>query len=76
MASFVDPAEDPQYYIDRYNNEPDYKEWFDRTYPDITIHEAVGVDPPKELAPFVDPAEDPQYYVGQVQQRARLQGVV
>ena len=44
MAPFVDPNLDPQYYVDRYNNEATYKEWFDKTYPDITIYEAVGLD--------------------------------
>ena len=43
LASFVDPKKDPQYYIDRYNNEADYKEWFNENYPSyLTIYEAVG----------------------------------
>jgi len=41
--SFVDPEKDPHYYIDRYNNEAIYKEWFDENYPDYTIKEAVGI---------------------------------
>ncbi len=41
--SFVDPQKDPQSYVDRYNNEPNYKEWFDRNFPDYTIYEAVGL---------------------------------
>jgi len=41
--SFVDPEKDPYYYIDRYNNEAIYKEWFDENYPDYTIKEAVGI---------------------------------
>jgi len=44
IASFVDTTKDPQHYIDRYNNELAYKEWFDTNYPDITIEEAVGLD--------------------------------
>ena len=48
MAPFVDPNKDPQSYVDRYNNEPKYKEWFDKTFPDMTIYEAVGLDEPKE----------------------------
>jgi len=47
IAPFVDPNQDPQYYIDRYNNEPSYKAWFDKSFPDQTIYEAVGVEPPK-----------------------------
>jgi len=37
---------DPQSYIDRYNNEASYKEWFDENYPDYTIDEAVGIPEP------------------------------
>ena len=44
LAAFVDPNLDPQYYIDRYNKEITYKNWFDKTYPDITIYEAVGLE--------------------------------
>ena len=44
IASFVDPTKDPQSYVNRYNNEPKYKEWFDKTYPDMTIYDAVGLD--------------------------------
>jgi titin len=29
IAAFVDESKDPQSYVDRYNNEPKYKEWFD-----------------------------------------------
>lgn len=68
-ASFVDTKKDPQYYIERYNNEPEYKAWFDDNYPQYSsIYEAVGMDEPTHdektiPAPFVDPSEDPQYYV-------------
>ena len=75
ILDFVDPNKDPQYYIDRYNNQAVYKQWFDSTYPDYTIEEAVGLalpepepepEPKKEAKPildFVDPNEDPQYYI-------------
>ena len=57
-ASFVDTTKDPQHYIDRYNNELAYKEWFDSNYPDITIEEAVGldkiIDEPKHLLTFLN----------------------
>ena len=50
--SFVDPQEDPQYYIQRYSNEPSYKDWFDTNYPEYTIYEAVGLpEPGQELIP-------------------------
>ncbi len=72
VPDFVDPKQGAQYYLDRYNDEPAYKEWFDTNYPDYTIQEAIELaipnafpEPPpvKELAPFVDPNQDPQYYI-------------
>jgi plastocyanin len=45
IAGFVDTSKDPQHYIDRYNNEPSYKEWFDENYPQYSsIYEAVGIE--------------------------------
>ena len=38
IAPFVDPTKDPQYYINRYNNEKNYKEWFDTNNPDMKIY--------------------------------------
>ena len=46
IESFVDTTKDPQSYIDRYNNEPIYKEWFDTNYPNTTIYDAVGIKEP------------------------------
>jgi uncharacterized protein YjbI with pentapeptide repeats len=51
IPSFIDPTKDRQHYIDRYNNEPSYKEWFDENYPQYSsIYEAVGLEEP-ELIP-------------------------
>ena len=41
IPGFPDPEKDLQYYIDRYNNEPNYKDWFDRNFPDQTIQSVV-----------------------------------
>ena len=63
LADFVDPKKNPQYYIDRYNNEIEYREWFDENYPGITIYEAVGLpvpDPTLEPAVEQEPAVDPE----------------
>ncbi|WP_428323787.1 6-bladed beta-propeller [Nitrosopumilus sp.] len=47
IASFVDPSKDPQHYVDRYNNEENYRDWFDKNYPEYeSIYEAVGLDEP------------------------------
>jgi plastocyanin len=47
IASFVDQSKDPQHYIDRYNNEPKYKEWFNENYSQYSsIYQAVGLAEP------------------------------
>lgn len=51
--SFVDPKKDPQYYLDRYYNEPEYKDWFDRNYPDYTIEEAVSLEIKSKIPEWV-----------------------
>ncbi|GBF24922.1 hypothetical protein MnTg01_01268 [archaeon MnTg01] len=45
IFQFIDPDQDPQYYIDRYNSESAYKKWFDTNFPKQTIYEAVGITP-------------------------------
>jgi hypothetical protein len=48
VASFVDGTKDPQSYVNRYNNEPTYKEWFDENYSQyLSIYEAVGLEEPE-----------------------------
>jgi len=48
VASFVDATKDPQIYVNRYNNEPTYKEWFDENYSQYSsIYEAVGLEEPE-----------------------------
>ena len=65
VAPFVDQSKDPQSYVDRYNNEPSYKKWFDDNFPEYdSIYIAVGLDEPLAIpAPFVDQSKDPQSYV-------------
>ena len=48
LASFVDATKDPQSYVNRYNDEPTYKEWFDENYSQYSsIYEAVGLEEPE-----------------------------
>ena len=41
IPGFPDPEKDLQHYLDRYDNEPNYKDWFDRNFPGQTVREAV-----------------------------------
>ena len=77
--SFIDKSKDPQHYIDRYYNETNYKEWFDRNYPEMTIEEAVGYEgskisnvqgkapepplPTQNILNFIDKSKNPQHYI-------------
>ena len=54
LASFVDEAKDPQSYVDRYENEASYKEWFDDNYSEYSsIYQAVGLEAPEAVEPEV-----------------------
>ncbi len=65
VASFVDETKDAQSYVDRYNNETSYKEWFDENYSEYdSIYQAVGLEEPLVIpASFVDETKDAQSYV-------------
>ncbi len=70
IPGFPDPARDPQYYVDRYNNEPEFTAWFDRTFPGESIYDVVGaINPNKKevitthIPGFPDPAKDSEYYI-------------
>ena len=40
----VNPAKSPQHYVDRYNNDKSYREWFDRNFVNTTIHEMLNFE--------------------------------
>jgi len=62
IPNFPSLDKSPQYYIDRYNNEPDYKSWFNSQFPFNSISDVVGY----KLTSFDNfPSLDksPQYYI-------------
>ena len=65
IPGFPDPAKTPQYYINRYKTEPEYRAWFDRNFPNDTIFNIVGVKGPLKthIPGFPDPTKDPQSFV-------------
>jgi len=52
----------PQYYFDRYDNEPNYKDWFDSQFPNQSIQNVVGYAK-THLEGFPDNSKSPQYYI-------------
>ena len=66
VPNFPAPGKDLQYYQDRYNNEPKYKEWFDRNFPDQTIEEVLVPqmgEKETKVPGFPDPEKDLQHYL-------------
>jgi len=41
VPKFVDPKKGAQHYLDRYHNEPAYRQWFVKNYPDYTIEQVI-----------------------------------
>ena len=67
IPNFPNPEKDLQYYLDRYNDEPNYKDWFDRNFPDQTIQDVL-VDKTSgptltKIPNFPNPEKDLQYYL-------------
>jgi len=62
IPNFPSLDKSPQYYIDRYNDEPNYKEWFDSQFPFDSIDDVVGYKlTPLDGFPSID--KSPQYYI-------------
>jgi len=49
FPNFIDPKKGAQHYLDRYNNEPAYKSWFDKYYPKYTIRHATEIVIPVKI---------------------------
>lgn len=62
IPGFPDLIKPPNYYFERYNNEPEYKQWFDKTFPGVSIKDVVGY-PTTHVLGFPDPSKAPQYYI-------------
>ena len=62
VPDFPSLDKSPQYYLDRYNNEPQYKTWFDSQFPLNTIHDVVGYAA-THVADFPSLDKSPQYYL-------------
>lgn len=43
----------PQYYFDRYNNEPNYKDWFDSQFPNKSIYQVLGFPDPISIPNWI-----------------------
>ncbi|MEX0863232.1 hypothetical protein [Nitrosopumilus sp.] len=62
ISGFPSLDQSPQYYIDRYNNEPEFKSWFDLQFSLYSIDEVVGY-PPTIIQNYFSLDKSPQYYI-------------
>lgn len=62
VPGFPDFDKSPQYYFERYQNEPEFKSWFDSTFPRMTIDDVVGYQKTK-IPNFPDNEKPPKYYL-------------
>ena len=53
MKNFPALDKSPQYYIDRYNDEPEYKKWFDSQFPNSSIYNILGFKDPLYLPDWI-----------------------
>ena len=53
IPNFPSFDKSPQYYIDRYNSEPTYKEWFDSNFPNTSIYNILGYADPVSVPDWV-----------------------
>ena len=66
IPGFPDPEKDLQHYLDRYNNEPSYADWFDRNFPGQSIQEVLVKQKSASstiIPGFPDPEKDLQHYL-------------
>jgi hypothetical protein len=62
VPNFPSLDKPPQYYVDRYDNEPSYKTWFDSQFPNDPIDDVVGYRL-THVDNFPSLDKPPQYYV-------------
>jgi len=43
----------PQYYLDRYNDEPSYKSWFDSQFPNDSLYNILGYEDPVSVPDWI-----------------------
>lgn len=62
VQGFPDPKKTPNYYLERYAKEHEYRDWFDNTFQEFTIDEIVGYKS-THIEGFPDNQNSPWFYV-------------
>ncbi len=53
IPNFPSLDKSPQFYIERYNNEPNYKSWFDSQFPNTSIYNILGYEDPVSMPTWI-----------------------
>ena len=62
VNGFPDPLKSPDSYIERYETDQKYKDWFKKTFPEYSISKIVSY-PPTHIEGFPDNSNPPSYYI-------------
>ncbi|MCV0413086.1 MAG: hypothetical protein K5782_08820 [Nitrosarchaeum sp.] len=71
ISDFPNPTLSPNYYINLYNTDSDFKKLFDTSFPEYKIQELVGYEL-TEIPGFPDNDLSPQYYVDRYSNEPRF----
>lgn len=71
ISDFPDPTLSPNYYINLYNTDSDFKKLFDTSFPEYRIQEVVGYEL-TDIPGFPDYNLSPQYYVDRYSNEPRF----
>lgn len=62
IPGFPDLSKSPNHYLERYENESSYQDWFDSQFPDLSIQKVVGYKL-THVSDFPDSSKSPQSYI-------------
>lgn len=62
IKGFPDITVPPKYYYDKYDNDMEFKRWFDSVFPGYSVRDVVGYKS-TGVAGYPDPEFSPQYYI-------------
>ena len=66
IPGFPSLDKSPQYYFERYNNEENYRKWFNSQFPNHSIQQVVGYSE-THIPNFPDDSKPPNYYINRFQ---------
>ena len=72
ISDFPNIEKSPQYYFDRYYTEPQFNDWFDKTFPSLSVEEVIGYKS-THVDNFPDQTKPPKYYLDRYSNEPKFQ---